>query len=141
MTCYNSIVVNASIESVWNKIRDFHRLDWGSPVVTSVTAVGDIPGDQVGARRVLNGAFEETLIEYDQQEYRFAYRIDDGPEPISKESVSDYIGAMRLLPVTASGKTFVEWTSTFQSNDPDLVTGFCNPIYAAILESLKESFN
>lgn len=140
MPCYNSIVVKAPIEKVWGAIRNFHQLDWGRPVITSVKAVGDVPGDQVGAKRVLNGAFEETLQEIDEQKYRIAYTIDDGPEPVSKSSVSDYVGAIQLLPVTANNTTFVEWTSQYNSDDPQLVSDFCNPIYAALLASLHDHF-
>jgi hypothetical protein len=39
--CYNSIVVNKSIENVWETISNFHRLSWGDAVVTSVDAVAD----------------------------------------------------------------------------------------------------
>lgn len=141
MSCYNSVIVNAPIETVWDAVRDFHNLDWGQPFVTSVTKVGEVPGDQVGAKRVLNGAFEETLIECDEQSKRIAYTIDDGPEPVSKSSVSKYIGAIRVLPVTADGTTFVQWTSQYESSDPQLVADFCNPIYAALLASLRDHFS
>ena len=140
MGCYNSIVVDAPIERVWNTIRDFHKLDWGRPFITSVTAVGEIPGDQVGAKRILNGAFEETLQEFDESKYRISYTIDDGPEPVSKSSVTHYVGKIRLLPVTADDTTFVQWASEFQSDDTALVADFCNPIYAALLASLHDHF-
>jgi len=141
MSCYNSIVVDAPIDEVWKAIRNFHDLDWGRPVITSVTAVGDVPGDQVGAKRVLNGAFEETLKEHDEERHYFAYSIDDAPEPVSRSSVSGYIGSIQLLPVTADNKTFVQWTSEYQADDPELVAGFCNQIYAALLASLQNHFD
>ncbi|MCA9140101.1 MAG: SRPBCC family protein [Planctomycetales bacterium] len=141
MPCYNSIVINAPIDQVWNEVRDFHHLDWGRPFITSLKVVGDVPGDQVGAKRVLNGAFEETLQELDESRYRLSYSIDDGPEPVSSSSVTSYIGAIRLLPITADDTTFVQWTSQFQSDDPQLVADFCNPIYAALLASLRDHFH
>jgi len=66
--------------------------------------------------------------------YIFAYSIDDGPEPISKASVSNYIGTVSLYPVTDSGKIFVEWISTYESDSESEVGGFCNPIYNKAVE-------
>ena len=59
--CYNSTAVNAPIEQVWDMIKDFHQLGWAAPVATKVDIVGELPGNQVGARRILNDAFYETL--------------------------------------------------------------------------------
>ena len=140
MSCYNSTVVNASIEEVWKAIRNFHDLAWGEPVITSVESVGDSAGDKVGAKRVLNGAFHETLTGLDDDKHTFTYTIDDGPEPVSKSSVSDYVGAVRLLPITDDNTTFVEWTSEYGSSQPNEVADFCNPIYAALLAALKKHF-
>ncbi len=140
MSCYNSVIVPAAIDEVWKEIRNFHRLDWGRPFITNVTAVGEIPGDQVGAKRVLNGSFEETLLELDDDRYQIVYSIDDGPEPVSQETVTGYRGRIRLLPVTADGSTFAEWTSQYESDEPQMVADFCNPIYAALLEALRDHF-
>ena len=63
MSCYNSTVVNASIEEVWKAIRNFHDLAWGEPVITSVESVGDSAGDKVGAKRILNpGLFTSRMV-------------------------------------------------------------------------------
>lgn len=140
MPCFNSIAISAPIEEVWKRFSDFHQLEWGRPFINAVEKVGTVPGDEVGAKRVLNGAFHETLIEYESARYRIAYTIDDGPEPISRDSVKNYVGAVKLLPVTADDTTFVQWTSTYEAEDSDLVANFCNPIYAALLEALRDSF-
>lgn len=140
MGCYNSTVVNASIEDVWKMIADFHDLSWAEPVITKLEVIGDVSGDQVGASRVLNDLFHETLLTLDADNYAFSYQITDGPEPISKETVTNYIGSVRLLPVTDSNTTFVEWTSTYESEQPEAVAEFCNPIYVALLAALKQRF-
>ena len=87
------------------------------------------------------GAFEETLQELDETRFRIAYRIDNGPEPVSQDTVSNYVGAIKLLPVTSDDTTFVQWTSEYDSEDPQLVADFCNPIYAALLASLCDHFS
>jgi hypothetical protein len=60
---YQSVVVNAPAEKVWGSLRNFHDLSWTSEVVTSCTSVGSLKADQVGARRIINWAFYETLVE------------------------------------------------------------------------------
>lgn len=135
--CYNSTVVDASIDETWRTMRDFHELGWATPVVQSVDRIGDIAGDHPGARRVLNGVFHETLVSLDDDTHYFSYSIDDGPGPVAKDAVSNYIGAVQLHPVTDSGQTLVVWTSTYDSGDSEAVGELCNPIYRALLAQLK----
>jgi len=76
----------------------------------------------------------------DSKNYSIRYSIDDGPGPVSKDAVSNYVGKVSLYPVTDSGKTFIEWISTYESDSDSAVGDFCNPIYAGILSSLKSKF-
>ena len=135
--CYNSTVVNVPREKVWETIKDFHDLSWAEAVITKVDVIGDKGGLEIGAKRFLNDAFHETLVSVNADEFTFSYSIDDGPEPLSKDSVSNYLGVVRLYPVTDSNGTFVEWTSSFESGDDQAVSDFCNPIYSALLGALK----
>jgi carbon monoxide dehydrogenase subunit G len=138
--CYNSTTIGAPMDKVWETIKDFHRLDWAAPVVTKVDTVGDLPGNKVGARRVLNDVFHETLLSVDPDNYRMSYSIDDGPGPVAKGAVSNYIGRVELFPITDTGGTFVKWTSEFESSDEGQVAEFCNPIYSGLLAALKSRF-
>ena len=139
--CYNSTVVNAPREKVWETIKDFHNLSWAELVITKVDVIGKKTGHEIGAKRLLNDAFLETLVSVKEDEYTFTYSIDDGPEPLSKDSVSNYLGTVRLYPVTDSNTTFIEWTSSYESNDDQAVADFCNPIYVALLGALKSFFS
>lgn len=139
MGCCNSIVVNAPVDKVWAKLRDFHDLSAFSNVLEKVEVVGDIPGTQIGAKRVLNDAFHETLIALDDEARVLRYSIDDGPEAVSKDNVSGYIGQVSAFPVTADDTTFVLWTSNWEHSGGG-VAEFCNPIYQALLGDLKASF-
>ena len=138
--CYNSTVVDASIETVWEMIKDFHKVSWGDKVIKKIDQVGKLTGVEIGAKRILNDAFHETLQSMDNKNHSFSYSIDDGPGPVSKESVSNYVGKVTLYPVTDSGKTFVEWISTYESDSDSAVGDFCNPIYAGLLSSFKSKF-
>jgi len=138
--CYNTSVINASIEQVWSAISNFHDLSWADQVVTKVDKVGNASGTEIGAKRVLNDAFHETLLTVDTHIHTFTYQIDNGPGPLEPGLVSNYIGKVALYPITDSGKTFIEWTSTFESQDEDQVAEFCDPIYIALLQSLGSKF-
>ena len=138
--CFNSTVLNAPVDEVWKTIRDFHDMSWGSAVITSCQAVGEVGADSLGAKRILNGAFHETLQSIDDEAHCFSYTIDDGPEPLASDSVSNYIGTVRLRAVTDVNQTYMEWESSYESKDDALVADFCNPIYAALLEALKIRF-
>ena len=140
MSCYHSAVINASIDDVWSTISNFHELNWAPDVITSVTAVGDIPGTEVGAKRILNDAFRETLLSIDPEGCLLTYSIDDGPGVVAIDAVSNHIGAVKLHPITVGGQTCIEWASDYESADPDAVAEFCNPIYNALLVSLKSHF-
>ena len=139
-SCYNTSVINAPIASVWAKIRNFHNMDWAAGVITSVEVVGDLPGHVPGAGRVLNEAFHETLRSLSDEDYSLSYTIDDGPGPVSKDEVSDYLGEVRLIPITENDATLIEWKSSYESKADDAVGEFCNPIYRALLQALKSHF-
>lgn len=139
--CYNSTVIHAPCEKVWQTIRNFHDLAWAAPVVISVDKVGEVDGNQVGAKRVLNGVFYETLLSIDDENHHLSYSIDDGPEPVSKDSVTNYIGTVHLYPVTDNNTTFIVWGSAFKSSSDAAVSEFCNPIYAGMLAALRQTLN
>ncbi len=136
---YQTAVINAPVDQVWSKIKNFHDLSWAAGVVEKCEVVGDKPGDQIGARRILNDAFHETLVELSELGKSFKYSIDDGPAPVSKNDVKDYIGSVRLFPITESDTCFIEWSSNWEAPKDD-ACDFCHNIYVALLNELKKSF-
>lgn len=137
--CYNNIVIEASIEAVWQRIGNFHNMSWADGVITSLDKVGSTSETEVGAKRILNGAIHETLVSLDASNYTFTYSIDDGPGAIAKSAVDNYLGMVNLSESTTG--TLVEWSSSFTSDNEKSVTEFCDPIYMALLGALKNSFN
>ena len=134
-----SIDIDAPISEVWAKLNDFHDFSWAPNVITKVEKTGEINGGEVGAKRILNNVFHETLVEINNDEYLLKYSIDDGPSPVSKQEVSNYLGVIKLTPSTENSKTHVEWLSSWESNEQDAVE-FCHGIYVALLNELAESF-
>ncbi len=138
--CSNSTVVNAPLDQVWAALRDFHDLSWAPNVFTSVENVGTNGPTESGARRRLNGAILETLLEVDDDQHVLRYRIDDGPPPLASGAMRSYQGVVRAFPVTDSQRTFVLWTSEYETENDGAVHAFCDPIYQAILKDLARHF-
>ena len=100
MSCMNTTVLNAPVDRVWTALRDFHDMSWAANVITDLTPVGEASGTEVGAGRILNGAFHETLRSLDDDARTLTYSIDDGPGPLAPGEVVGYRGELRVLPVT-----------------------------------------
>jgi len=139
-SCSNSTVVNAPIDRVWAVLRDFHDLSWASNVVTDVEKLGDKGSTEPGARRKLNKAILETLIAVDDEERSLRYQIDDGPPPLAGDSIGRYHGRVQAFPVTDTDRSFVLWTSEYETKDDGAVHEFCDPIYQALLKELGRHF-
>ena len=137
--CYNTIEINASIQDVWQTISNFHDMSWAKGVITSLDKVGNKSALEIGAKRILNEAFHETLVTLDHEKYTFSYTIDDGPGPVACNAVNNYIGKVTLS--EKNGLCLVEWSSTFESANDDSVSDFCNPIYQALLGALKDTLS
>lgn len=140
MGCYNSIAIPAAADQVWAALRPFHDMGWAEGVITKLDAVGSVPDGTPGARRLLNDAFHETLRSIDDARMEFTYSIDDGPGPVAADAVTAYVGRVRVLPITSGTQSFVEWESTYQSDQPNAVRDFCDPIYQALLSALHDHF-
>jgi hypothetical protein len=139
--CYNSITIEAPLDKVWAAISHFYDFSWAPGVVTDVKVVGGRQHDPVGAQRVLNGVFHETLLSLDNLNKKLSYSIDDGPGAVARDAVRNYIGKVSVSPITADNGTFVEWESSYDSADDDAVGELCNPIYQALLSALRQHFS
>ena len=131
-----SITINVPADQVWASIRNFHDMSWAPNIIEKLEVVGDNGGDEPGAKRVLNDAFRETLLEVDGGNMTFRYSIDDGPSPVSASEIDNYVGQVQ---VKADGDgSLVEWQSKWERND-EATYDFCHPLYVALLEDLKKS--
>lgn len=135
---YQSIVIDAPAARVWQALRDFHDVSWAPEALQTCTPVGELKGDQIGARRVLNDAFHETLLVLSDLDRTIKYRLDDGPSPVSPAEVQNFVAVIRVHPVTADDAAFVEWSASWEAGD-DAACDFSGGIYAALLAELKRS--
>ena len=136
--CYQTRVIEAPIEKVWEAIQNFHDLSWAPNVIGSVEKVGDIVGTEVGAKRILNDAFHETLLSVCEKSHTFSYSIDEGVSPVSSKEVSNYVGNVKLFPVTLSNETFIEWESSWDAKTPE-AEEFCHTIYVSLMNDLNKN--
>ena len=135
---HNSITIQAPVDQVWSAIRNFHDVSWAPNVFTKITPIGDTPGDTIGAVRLLNDAFRETLKELDDQQREFAYSIDEAPSPISKEEVDNFMGRVKVTAAEDGDGTKVEWSSSWKRND-EPASEFLSGVYEALLNDMKKS--
>ena len=137
--CVHSAVINAPVDEVWQLLRNFHDMSW-TAAAESVEPVGDARSDQVGAKRILNGAFHETLLAINDLDHSFRYQITDGPSPVSPNDLKFYYGTVSVQPVTDENASYVSWVTHFEWKDDSATQEFCDPFYRTFLAHLKARF-
>lgn len=115
---YASAVLDAPVEAVWSVVRDFNGLpDWHPAIARSEIEDG-LDADAVGCVRrfwLRDGAMvRERLLSLSDREYTFSYNFETPAFP-----VENYRARVRLMPVTASDRTFAEWEATFDEAPGD----------------------
>lgn len=133
-----TIEIQAPVEQVWQAVRYFHNADWAPHVITQCEAVGDRPGDEVGASRIINGMFRQTLLTLDDAGRTFTYSLDKGPAPVSNRDVENYVGRVTVRQAEDNDRTLVEWSSSWEGND-EAASDFLRIIYRGFLVDMRQS--
>jgi carbon monoxide dehydrogenase subunit G len=138
MSCQHSCIVNAPADSVWATLRNFHDMDWAKAVLPTCEKVGDTGAHEVGAMRLLNGVFTETLRGLDDANKTLRYSIDSAPgTPV--DAATDFLGTVQVRPGDTDGTAVVNWSAQWSSSEGG-VAEFCDPVYAALLGELQKRF-
>jgi uncharacterized protein YndB with AHSA1/START domain len=115
---YASIVLPASIETVWKMVRDFNGLPKWAPAVARSEIENGLSADVVGCVRSFQlhdgGHIRERLLALDDRHHSLTYNFEKPAFP-----VKNYIATLRLHAVTATDQTFAEWTATFDEAPGD----------------------
>jgi hypothetical protein len=118
---FASTVIDAPIDEVWARIRDFNGLpDWHPGIAQSEIEEGK-PSDQIGCVR------------------SFTYDMQKGPM-----SWWNYVATMQLKPVTDGNRTYVEWSAEFDAKPEDvdgLIDLVENGVFQGGFDALKAHFN
>jgi hypothetical protein len=134
-----SSVIKAPIEKVWEYIRDFNDLPKWFPGVTDSRLETDRLSSQVGCIRnfgLEGGArMREQLLEFSECAHSCTYRMLEGPLP-----VRNYVGTVRLLPVTEGDLTFAEYQVDFECapEQENELTSSLSKIYQGAFEHLMQ---
>jgi hypothetical protein len=134
-------VIDAPVDDVWAKIRDFNALpDW-HPAVADSTIENGNPSDQVGCIRNFNladgGNIREQLLSLSDLEHLCIYSILESPMP-----VENYVATLRLRPITDGNRTYAEWTAAFdcpEQEEAGLLELIGNGVFQDGFNALKDS--
>ena len=109
-----STVLNASVEAVWDVLRDFNGHDRWHPAVATSQIERNKPCDLVGCIRRFKledgSELREQLLTLSDLEQSFSYCLLETPIPLF-----NYVAHVRLAPVTDGNRTFWEWESRFDT--------------------------
>ena len=137
-----SSVIDAPIDDVWDKIRDFNALPAWHPGIADSHIENGEPSDKVGCIRNFNlkdgGNIREQLLTLSDVDYQCTYSILISPMPLE-----NYQATLRLVPITDGNRTYAEWTAEFTCRPDDeetLVNNIGSGVFQAGFDALKDRF-
>jgi len=138
-----SSVIDAPVEKVWARIRDFNGLpSWHPRMVESEIEDGRKATD-IGAVRkfkVASGAtIREKLMAFSDGDFLTTYAIIEHPAPISNHTAT-----LRLERVTDGDRTYAVWTSEFDApadKAEELAKGMGENVFQGGFNALKSHFS
>jgi hypothetical protein len=141
---YASTVIDAPVDEVWARIRDFNGLaDWHGGLVASSEIEEGKGGDQVSGIRsftLTDGThIREQLLEHSDLERSYTYDFQKTPF-----DVDNYCATIRVTPVTDGNQSFVEWWTTFdcdRDRQAHWTEFFANQVFQGGFDALKQHFS
>lgn len=113
-TVHVSCVIDAPIEKVWERIRDFNGLPgWHPRMVESEIEDGGKATDIGAVRRfktATGAVIREKLLAFSDADCLTTYSIIGHPAPIS-----NHTSTLKLERVTDGDRTFAVWTANFDA--------------------------
>jgi len=137
-----SSVIDAPIEKVWARIRDFNGLpSWHPRMVASKIEDGK-SADEIGCVRnfqIVSGAtVREKLLAFSDADHSMSYSIIETPQPISNHKAT-----LTLRKVTDGDRTYAEWSASFDApaEEADKVAeGMAANVFQGGFNALKSHF-
>ena len=136
-TAVVTAILDATVDEVWSRVRDFSHWDaW----IERVTRVEMDPGQEsapVGAVRTVyvtdsagSHSIRERLVSHDDRLRALSYDFPEG----SPFMVRSYLGTVHVEAITTSpGQTYLRWTGDFDADGADEAT--VAKTFTAIYES------
>ena len=139
---YTSSVIPASVEKVWQRIRDFNALPKWHPRIRESRIENAEPSDKVGCIRNFQlqsgDTIREQLLGLSDYDMFCTYSILESPMPLS-----DYVATIRLTKVSDGDQTFAEWSAEFDCEadaEEGLVNGIGGDVFQGGFDALKRHF-
>lgn len=137
-----SSVIDAPVEQVWARIRDFNGLpSWHPRMVESHIEDGK-SADEIGAVRNFTLAsgpkVREKLTEFSDKDFLVSYSIIEHPAPITNHS-----STLKLRRVSDGDRTYAEWSSSFDApaeKADELAAGMGANVFQGGFNALKAHF-
>ena len=137
-----SSVIDAPIEKVWARIRDFNGLPSWHPRMVESEIEGGLKATDIGAVRkfkVASGAtIREKLIAFSDADHLTTYSIIEHPAPITNHTAT-----LKLERVTDGDRTFAVWTSSFDApadKGDEIAKGMAANVFQGGFDALKSHF-
>jgi hypothetical protein len=140
---FASSVIDAPVDDVWARIRDFNGLpDWHPAIERSEIEDGR-PADEIGCVRSFyladdGGHIRETLLAFSDQDRLMTYDMQKGPM-----TWWNYSATLRLRPITDGNRTYIEWSADFDATPEDeagLIELVENGVFQGGFDALKGHF-
>lgn len=137
-----SSVIDAPIEKVWERIRDFNGLHVWHPRLAGSEMEGGRPATEIGAvRRLTTGTgaiVRERLLAFSDADHSTTYSIIEHPAPISNHAAT-----LRLERVTDGERTFAVWSASFDAPPGEaeaIAKGMGDNVFQGGFNALKSHF-
>lgn len=137
-----SSVIDAPVEKVWARIRDFNGLpSWHPRMVKSqiedgkdATEIGCVRNFQLASGPTLR----EKLTAFSDKDFLVGYSILETPQPLTNHKAT-----LQLRRVTDGDRTYAEWTASFDAAPEEadkLAQGMGANVFQGGFNALKEHF-
>lgn len=109
-----STILPASVDAVWDILRDFNGHDQWHPAIASSQIERGLPADKVGCIRnfkLTDGSqLREQLLALSDADLAYSYCLLETPIPLF-----NYVSHVRLIPVTDVDHTYWHWEANFDT--------------------------
>ena len=137
-----SSIIDAPVEKVWARIRDFNGLpEWHPRMVESHIEDGK-SATEIGCVRNFTLAsgpkLREQLTAFSDDDFLVSYSILETPQPITNHSAT-----LQLRRVTDGDRTFAEWTATFDAPEEEaenVAAGMGTNVFQGGFNALQDHF-
>jgi uncharacterized membrane protein len=137
-----SSIIDAPVEKVWARIRDFNGLPSWHPRMVESHIEDDKPATEIGCVRNFTLAsgpkIREKLTAFSDEDFLVSYSIIEHPAPISNHG-----STLKLHRVTDGDRTYAEWTASFDAPNGEadkIADGMGANVFQGGFNALQEHF-